>query len=162
MGKPLSASAASTRSAPRCATPSRTARTSSGRPDPRVKPDQGAAGAEVPHRRAQAQEGRDEPHVAGRLALGRHVGRLGRGSEDAEVVAQPLHARTGRQHDRLDAPGRDPTHPEGDDGKRAVRVPAGVAGGGPVPVHWSSMPPVPKVALASPGRVQPCPTSDAC
>ena len=23
------------------------------------------------------------------------------------------------------------------------------------PTHWSSMPPVPKVALASPGRVQP-------
>ena len=29
------------------------------------------------------------------------------------------------------------------------------AGPGPVPVHWSSIPPVPKVALAMPARVQP-------
>ena len=32
----------------------------------------------------------------------------------------------------------------------------------PGPTHWSSMPPVPNVAFASPGRVQPCPTSEAC
>ena len=38
-------------------------------------------------------------------------------------------------------------------------IPTGPAAG---PTHWSSMPPVPKVALASPGRVQPCPTRDAC
>ncbi len=30
------------------------------------------------------------------------------------------------------------------------------------PVHWSSIPPVPKVALARPGSVQPWPTSEAC
>ena len=36
------------------------------------------------------------------------------------------------------------------------------AGPSPDPVHWSSMPPVPKVALARPGRVQPWPTSEAC
>ena len=29
------------------------------------------------------------------------------------------------------------------------------AGARPDPVHWSSIPPVPKVALARPGRVQP-------
>ena len=38
--------------------------------------DQGAAGAEVPDRRAQAEERRDEPHVAGGLALGGDGGRL--------------------------------------------------------------------------------------
>jgi hypothetical protein len=30
------------------------------------------------------------------------------------------------------------------------------------PMHWSSMPPVPKVALACPGRVHPWPMSEAC
>ena len=44
-------------------------------------------------------------------------------------------------------------------------VPAGprAAGAGrPAPTHWSSMPPVPKVALACPGRVHPWPMREAC
>ena len=45
-------------------------------------------------------------------------------------------------------------------------VPAGPraawAGRGRSPAHWSSMPPVPKVALACPGRVHPCPMREAC
>ena len=41
-------------------------------------------------------------------------------------------------------------------------VPRRAKAGRPSPTHRSSMPPVPKVAFASPGRVQPCPTSDAC
>ena len=50
MATPVSASAASTRSAPRWATPSSTARTISGRPLPRVSAEQRAAGAVVPVR----------------------------------------------------------------------------------------------------------------
>ena len=44
-------------------------------------------------------------------------------------------------------------------------VPAGpraIWTGRPGPTHWSSIPPVPKVALACPGWVHPCPMSDAC
>ena len=44
-------------------------------------------------------------------------------------------------------------------------VPAGPRAawaGRPAPTHWSSMPPVPKVALARPARVQPWPMSEAC
>ena len=106
IGKPLSRSAASTRSAPRCATPSRTARTISGRPDPPGEPDQRSPGAEVPHRGAQAEERRHEPHVARRGAPGRHVLRLLRGGDDPEVVAEPLDHGAGREHHRFGAPGR--------------------------------------------------------
>ena len=56
------------------------------------QPDQGAPGAEVPHRRAQAEEGRDEPDVTRGLALGGDGRGLLGGGEDPEVVAQPLDA----------------------------------------------------------------------
>ena len=71
--------------------------------------------------------------------------------------------RAGREHDGLDAPGRArPPRCQATMGN--VPDAARVEGrpGRSRPVHRSSMPPVPKVALASPGRVQPWPTSDAC
>ncbi len=47
-------------------------------------------------------------------------------------------------------------------GKVPAVLRCALAGPDPGPVHWSSMPPVPKVALASPGKVAPWPTSEAC
>ena len=51
---------------------------------------------------------------------------------------------------------------ERDDGKGAGAAAPSADGGSPGPTHWSSIPPVPKVALARPGRVQPWPTREAC
>ena len=69
---PPSASAASTRSAPRWAIPSSTARTTSARPGAAREADERAACAEVPLRRAQAEQRGHEPHVAGVGARRRH------------------------------------------------------------------------------------------
>ncbi len=70
--------------------------------------EQRAPGPEVPRRRAEPEEGRHEPDVAGRgHRAGDRLG-LGRGGEEAEVVPQPLDSAAGREHDGLDAP-RDPT-----------------------------------------------------
>ena len=62
---PLSVSAASTRSAPRWATPSSTARTTWARPLPRVMPEQRAPGAVVPVGRAEPEQGGDVHDAVG-------------------------------------------------------------------------------------------------
>ena len=124
--RPESASAASSRSAPRWATPSSTARTSSGRPLPRVRP------VNVP-RAPKSQTGVPRPSSAGTnqtspvvVARGGHGRRVGGVGDDLEVVAQPLHAGAGRQHDRLDAPGVDPVPTPGDDRDGAGRATDGL------------------------------------
>ena len=159
---PASASAASTRSAPRCATPSSTARTISARPRAAGEAEQRAARAVVPLRRAEAEQRGHVHDAAGVGALRGDLVRLGGARDEAEVVAQPLHVGAGREHDRLDAP-RDPP-------VARARRRSGTCRPGPrvearaalAPRTTSSMPPVPNVILASPGRTQPCPTSDAC
>ena len=107
MVMPASASAASTRSAPRWATPSSTARTMWPPAGAAGDAEQGAAGAVVPVGRAEPEQGGHVDHAVGVGARrGDVVGRRPRVGDDAEVVAQPLHVGAGRQHDRLEAPGR--------------------------------------------------------
>ena len=52
------------------------------------QPDEGAPGPEVPHRCAQTQQGRDEPHVPGVVAPGGHLRRIG--GVGAEAVRRRL------------------------------------------------------------------------
>ena len=99
-------SLASTRSAPRCATPSSTARTISARPEPRVRP------TSVP-RAPKSQSGVPRPSNAGTNQTSPAVSHCGghglgllRRRDDPEVVAQPFDRRPGRQHHRFGAPGR--------------------------------------------------------
>ena len=66
MVRPVSASAASTRSAPRWATPSSTARTTWARSVPAGEAEQRPAGAVVPLRRAEPEEGRHVHDAVGR------------------------------------------------------------------------------------------------
>ena len=65
---------------------------------------QRAAGAVVPMRRAEPEQGGDEHHSVGRRTAGRDVVALGARGDQAEVVAKPFDTRASRQHDRLDAP----------------------------------------------------------
>ncbi len=115
-----SVSAASTRSAPRWATPSSTARTSSGRPVPRVRP------STVP-RAPKSHCGVPSPSSAGTKTtppVSAHCCATSWLSsarrDDPEVVAQPLDVRARREHDRLEAPGVRAAEPPGDDRERAA------------------------------------------
>ena len=87
-------------------------------------PDERAAGAEVPDRRAHSEQRRDEPDVAG-VGAGAGDGRrlLGAGQQ-AEVVAEPLDARPGGEHHGLDAPRRRAGPLPGDDRERPGRAAA--------------------------------------
>ena len=87
--------------------------------------EQRAPGAEVPVRRAQAEQGRDEAHAAAVGAPRRDRVGLGRGGDQAEVVAEPFDRGAGRQHDRLDAPGQLAVAPPGDDREAAALAPVG-------------------------------------
>src|ERR1019366_3588398 len=84
--------------------------------------NQGAAGAEVPHGRTQSEKSRHKPDVTGSCAFGGDTCRFRGGSEDAQVVPQPFDAAAGREHDRLDAPGRRPVDPESHDRECAVHA----------------------------------------
>ena len=101
---PVSPSAASTRSAPRWATPSSTARTTCGRPVPRVTPSSVPAGAVVPRRRAETEQGGHVHDAVGAVAAAGDVVALGARGDQAEVVTEPLDVGARRQHDRLDTP----------------------------------------------------------
>ena len=147
---PESPSAASTRSAPRWATPSSTARTSSGRPVPRVRP------STVP-RAPKSHVGVPSPSSAGTyqtspvvVAAGGDVVRLGRGRDDAEVVAQPFDVGAGGQHDRLDAPGVDAADPPAHDREGSARVRGSRTRAAQGRARGRASPPVPNVILASP------------
>ena len=91
---------------PEWAIPSSTARTISGRPVPRVRPNRAPrapkshCGVPKPSRAGTATT----PPVS--VAAGRHRLGLGRVAEQPEVVDQPVDRGAGRQHDRLDAPGQ--------------------------------------------------------
>ena len=101
---PVSVSADSTRSAPRWATPSSTARTICGRSLPAGEAEQRAAGAVVPPRGAEPEEGRHVDHAVGGGAAAATSWLVRGVGDDAEVVAQPLDVGAGREHHRLDAP----------------------------------------------------------
>jgi hypothetical protein len=88
----------------------------------------------------------------------------------AESAALSMMARSSRNHSiQVPADNMMASRPQW---SRPVRlrvmmgmVPAGprpFRSGGPSPVHWSSIPPVPKVALACPGRMHPWPIREAC
>ena len=122
IASPESASAASTRSAPRWATPSSTARTSSGRPVPRVRPSRVPRAPKSQRGRAQAQQGGDVDDATGVGARAGHGVALRGVGQDAEVVDQPFDVGPGREHDRLGPPGQLAPDRPGHDGERAVRV----------------------------------------
>ena len=152
MGKPLSDSLASTRSAPRCATPSSTARTISARPEPRVSPTSVPACTEVPHRRPETEQCRHEPDVSCGRALGRHRLGLLRCRDDPEVVAEPFDAGAGGEHDRFGTPGRLAADAERNDGKGARTAPAhpdGPSGGAHALVEHAAGP---EGGLGQPGQ----------
>ncbi len=147
MGSPESLWAASSRSAPRWATPSRTARTSSGRPLPRVSPTM------VP-RAPKSHTGVPSPSRAGTNQTSPVSSQ--RPATSAEWAAESMTARSSRSHstqvpaDSMTASTPQVTRPRR---RQAMmgNVPAGPraeCGGRSAPTHWSSMPPVPKVALA--------------
>ena len=87
MVSPVSASAASSRSAPRWAIPSSTARTISGRPVPRVMPTKVPRAPKSHTGVPMPEQGGDEPDVAGVVARAATSSDLGRGGDDAEIVA---------------------------------------------------------------------------
>ena len=123
--------------------------------------EQRAPGPEVPHRGAQAEQGRHEPHVAGVGARGGHRGRLGGVSMTPEVVAQPLDAGPGGQHDGLDAPGDTPARCQATMGRCPPARAAWAAGRrrrctGRASRRCRRWP------WPGPGRVQPWPMSEAC
>ena len=82
--------------------------------------EDGAARAEVPLRRPEPEQRGHEHHTAGVRALLRDLVALVRAGQDAEVVAQPLHVRARREHDRFEPPRVDPAEPPGDDRERAA------------------------------------------
>ena len=115
-------------------------------------PEQGAAGAEVPHRRAQAEQRRDEPDVAGAVAAARRrrptprrgsISPRSSRSHSTQVPADSIMASTPQV-------GR-PARCQATIGK----VPAGAAAAAGratrPPVHRSSMPPGPEGRLGQPG-----------
>ena len=96
--------------------------------------DERAAGAEVPHRGAQAEQRRDEPDVArGRRSRAATASDSSAVARMPEVVAQPLDTGAGREHDRLGAPGGLAADPEGDDGEGARAPACGLRRPRPVP-----------------------------
>ena len=123
---------------------------------------EGAARPEVPHRGAQAEQGGHEPHVAGVRAQRpppcpsrRRMSMMPRSSRShsTHVPAESMTASTPQVWC--------PARCQATMGK-VPAPPRRTKPGRSSPTHRSSIPPVPKVALASPGRVQPCPTSEAC
>ena len=66
--------------------------------------EQCAAGPVVPVRCAEAEQRWNVDDPVGVFAAARHVVALLARGDQAEVVAQPLDVRPGREHDRLDAP----------------------------------------------------------
>ena len=128
------------------------------------EPEQRAARAVVPLRRAEPERRGHEHDAAG---VGRTAPRSScdsRGDRDEpEVVAQPLHVGARREHDRFDAP-RDAhrSRARRRSGTCRARPRVVEARAASSPSTRSSMPPVPNVILASPRRTQPWPTSDAC
>ena len=144
------------------ATPSSTARTSSGRPEPRVRPSSAPrapkshCGVPKPSRAGTATT----PPVSSQAAA--TASDSAARADEAEVLDEPVDGRAGRQHDGLDAPGQLAVALPGDDREAAALAAGARSPGRSAPRHTSSMAPVPNVALARPGRVQPWPISDAC
>ena len=161
MGSPESVSADSSRSAPRWAMPSSTARTSSGRPLPRVSP------VNVP-RAPKSQTGVPRPRRAGTNQTSPVSSQAA--ATVAEWAASSMIRRSSRSHsmqvpaESMMASSPQVTRPFRRQAMIGM-VPAGprTSWGGRVgPTHWSSMPPVPKVALARPAVVQLWPMREAC
>ena len=159
--EPLSASAASSRSAPRWAMPSRTARTISGRPVPRVRP------SSVP-RAPKSQAGVPMPSSEGTnhtSPVSRH--RPATSSDSADDEMRPRSSRTHSTAWPAVSMNASSPHVTCPPRRQATigNVPDGplrANAGGLSPRQTSSIPPVPNVILAMPGRVQPWPMSDAC
>ena len=136
----------------------------SGRPEPRVSPTR------VP-RAPKSQTGVPRPSSAGTNQTSPVVSHWAATAADSAAVAIRM-PRSSRSHS-TQVPAESITasmpqvalrrRPGRPRSGRCRRRPAPARVGGlSGPVHWSSMPPVPKVALARPGRVQPWPTSEAC
>ena len=104
---PASASAASTRSAPRCAMPSSTARTTCGPARPAGEPEQRAARAVVPCGRAEAEQ-RGHEHDAAAVGARTPRSRATRRGDAMRPRSSRSHCTfvPGREHDRFDAPRR--------------------------------------------------------
>ena len=135
MSSPASRSAASSRSAPEWATPSRTARTTSGRPVPRVSPKRAPrapkshCGVPKPSRAGTATT----PPVSSQAAATASDS-AARGDEP-EVLDQPVDGGAGRQHDALDAPGQPAAALPGDDREAAALAAGGEPGPGLAQAH---------------------------
>jgi hypothetical protein len=114
---------------------------------PARDPEEAAARAEVPLRGPEPREGRHEGDaVTRRDRLGEGLG-LVRVGDEPEVVAQPLDARPGREHDPLDAPD-DLMIPTSCDDRETARRNRVIRSGPAPPRTMSSIAPVPKVILA--------------
>ena len=156
---PVSSSAASSRSAPRWAMPSRTARTRWSRVVPRVRPKKAP-------RAPKSHRGVPSPESAGTKVTpsrgGDRVGRrprCRRGDEMSPRSAHPLDARAGTKGDALDSPGRHAARAAHDrrEASRGVALHRGRCRVGPT---MSSIAPVPKVIFA-PRSTHDWPKSDA-
>ena len=162
MSTPLSARAASIRSAPRWAMPSSTARTTWGRAGAAGDAEQRASGPVVPAWGCR-----------GPGAQGRRRRRRCRRTSTATSWLSALVAispRSSRSHSTLvPADSMIASTPQvilpSRDHSGSGYVPASwrcAPDGVPVSVHRSSIPPVPNVIFARPGLTQLCPISDAC
>ena len=87
------------------------------------QPEDGAPGAEVPLRSAEAEQGGHRNDSAGVVARCGDGFRLSGVAEQPQVLDQPVHGGAGGQHDGLDAPAEFAVALPGDDREAAARRP---------------------------------------